>query len=246
VVVLSFSLLWLARAPCMPVELGLLPPPKPPPSAPLAAPLPKPPPPDAPLPSPLAARESARYRVDYGVLSGVGEIRLSIDGPRGAGRDRLVRVAGDGEGSIFGFGRTEKHVRADFDPQRLGPRRAPRLLPGPSPVALDPVSFLLRLRVAPPVPGGAPQVLQVLDGRELWRVSVVSAGRELRGDLPTIRLEAEVDPIRADGTLDDANRPHRAFRLWLSDDAAHVPLRLEMPMGIGDLTVELVELKRGG
>ena len=230
----------------MPVEMGLLPPPKPPPSAPLTTPLPRAAPPDAPLPSPLAARESARYRVDYGVLSGVGEIRLSIDGPRGAGRDRVVRAAGDGEGSILGFGRTEKHVRADFDPQHLGPRRVRRPLAGPSLPGLDPVSFLLRLRVAPPVPGSAPQLLQVLDGRELWRVSVINAGRELRGDVATIRLEAEVDPIRADGTLDDANRPHRTFRLWLSDDAVRVPLRLEMPMGLGDLTVELVELKRGG
>jgi hypothetical protein len=245
VVPVSLTLLWLARAPCMPVELGLLPPPKPPPSAPLVAPTPKPPP-ETPLPSPLAARESARYRVDYGVLSGIGEIRLSIDGPRGAGRDRVVRAAGDGEGSILGFGRTEKHVRADFDPQRLGPRRVRRARPEPSPPTLDPVSFLLRLRVAPPVAGGASQLVQVLDGRDLWRVSVVNAGRELRGDLATIRLEAEVDPIHADGTLDDASRPHRVFRLWLSDDALRVPLRLEMPMGIGDLVVELVELRRGG
>jgi hypothetical protein len=326
----AWVLVWLARAPCMPVELGLLPPPPPPVSSPplppplpsAAAPVPLPPvplpPPPArvtarlPLPPPLAARESARYRVDYGVLTGIGEIRLSIDGPhadrgdgphadrgdgpRAGGGDgpladageRLVRAGGYGEGAILGFGRTENRVQADFDPWRLDSRRwtsakrkgghsvhdaaeqrrqgqldlvrqrddaAPErrhaVVPGP---ALDPVGFLLRLRVAPPPSGGAPQVLQVLDGQELWRVTLVNARRERlerprpRGrasSIRALRLEATVDPIRYDGGADDAARPHRAFVLWLADDPSHLPLRLEMPMGIGDVVVQLVQVERG-
>ena len=35
------------------------------------------------------------------------------------------------------------------------------------------------------------------------------------------------------------DRKPRDFVLWLSDDAARIPLRLEVPFGIGDLVVAL-------
>jgi hypothetical protein len=102
--------------------------------------------------------------------------------------------------------------------------------------------------VAPPQPGGPRQTLYVLDGQALWRVTVGSAGRARLPDAAAgpmaLRLEAEADPIRYDGVLDEADRTRRRFVLWLADDPSHLPLRLEMPIGIGDLVVALVEIER--
>jgi hypothetical protein len=112
---------------------------------------------------------------------------------------------------------------------------------------LDPLGFLLRLRAEPPAAG--PQILYVIDGQALWRVTVVNSGRveapeKVAG--PTIRLDGEADPILWGGAPDTSGeRKHRSFKLWLSDDAAHVPLRLEMPVGIADVVVALTEIRRG-
>jgi Protein of unknown function (DUF3108) len=286
-------MLWLMRLPCLPVELGEPPPPSAPsPTRPLPGPAPLMPPParlsapPPPMPAPLAMRESAHYRVDYGVLS-IGEIQLSVDGPlpgaaagpAPARGETLVRAAGYGQGAIFGLGRLENRIEAEFDLRSLSSRRwtSARLADGQSirdfaeqpqqgqiemrreragaPVdsrratfpgpALDPVSFLLRLRVAPPAPGGS-QVLQVLDGQALWRVTIsnTSPPPTADGGPPRIRLEGRAEPIFYDGRSDPGERSLREFALWLSDDAARVPLRLEMPIGIGDLVVALVDVDR--
>jgi hypothetical protein len=87
-------------------------------------------------------------------------------------------------------------------------------------------------------------VLQLLDGQALWRVTISNASRRLLDDRPTIRLEARAEPIFYDGRPDQADRSTREFALWLSDDPARVPLRLEMPIGITDLVVALVDLER--
>jgi hypothetical protein len=285
--------LLLARLPCMPAELGLLPPaahaPLPPPPPP---PPPRPPAPSAPAwPSPalkvvppsLSASELARYRIAYGVLN-IGEISLAITAPsKQAGADgMLVRARGHGQGSILGMGGLENSIDAEFDAAHLAsrrwssarkrgddaihdvgeqrrqgeidltrqhegkpPQRALAKVAGP---ALDPIGFLLRVRAAPPAPGARPEVLYVLDGQALWRVTLVNAGPEALPDsashAPAVRLEAHADPIHYDGRPDEGDRTRRQFVLWLSDDAAHVPLRLAMPIGIADLVVALVELAR--
>lgn len=123
--------------------------------------------------------------------------------------------------------------------------RSGATLPGP---LLDPIGLLLRLRVAPPAPG-ASQVLYVLDGQALWRVTITSAGRSPFPDpslrVPTLRLDAQAQPIRYDGApATDPDRQPRTFTLWLSDDAPHVPLRLEMPVGISDVVVSLTDISR--
>lgn len=116
---------------------------------------------------------------------------------------------------------------------------------------LDPLGFLLRLRIEPPGAGphDPPQILYVLDGQALWRVTITNAGRvappENVAPVPMIRLEAEAEPIRWDRAPDPGgDRKHRSFKLWLSDDAARVPLRLEMPVGIADLVVALTDIDR--
>lgn len=113
---------------------------------------------------------------------------------------------------------------------------------------LDPLAFLLRLRAAPPAPG-ASQVLYVLDGQALWRLTIQNAGRAALPEgtvaVPTFRLDGEAHPIHWDGSNDEGGeRRRRSFSVWLSDDANKVPLRLEMPLGPSALVVALAEISR--
>jgi len=156
----------------------------------------------------------------------------------------------DGEGDLRDLGTQTGMGRVDFvreHPGRAGaPEKATATLAGP---LLDPLGFLLRLRVEPPDPK-RPQILYVLDGQALWRVTIASAGRVAPPDddhlapVPMVRLDAEADPIRWDGAPDAGERKHRSFKLWISDDAARVPLRLEMPVGIADVVVALTDIDR--
>jgi hypothetical protein len=299
-VVLNLASL-MARLPCMPVELGQIPVevPAPPPSDRPPAPatalsstalpstaLPSvvvspPQPPFPPLPVPVAMREDARYRIAFGPLGQVGEIRTTIRDDRAEGTEQLVQVGGYGEGSIFGLGRMRSQVDSQFNLRLLGSRRwtAARwkgdqtttdIIEQPRPgvvtlerrrdgrppdrqaasfplPAFDPLGFLMRVRIAPPAPGQT-QTFQVFEGRALWRVTLTTAGTQALPDsdaaLPALRLEGRFDPIRYDGHPDSDDRPHRTFTLWLSNDAARVPLRLSVPIGIVDVVVELVELQR--
>ena len=271
----------------MPVELGQIPVPQPEPQASVVAPdLPAltvvvPLPPFPPLPVPVAMRENARYRIAFGLLGQVGEIRTSIEDDHAEGAARLVRVGGYGEGSILGLGRMRTRVDSQFDPALLGSRRwiAARWKgdqtttdvieqPWPGLVTLerhrtgrapdrqsarfpqppfDPLGFLLRVRISPPAPGQT-QTLQVLEGRALWRVTLTTAGTQPLPDgaaaTPALRIEGRIDPILYDGRPDNDDRPRRTFTLWLSNDAARVPLRMSIPVGIGSVVVELVELQR--
>jgi hypothetical protein len=141
--------------------------------------------------------------------------------------------------------------RVDLVRERAGasaPERARVTLAAP---LVDPLGLLLRLRVDPPGAGprDRPQVLYVLDGQALWRVTIANAGRvappENAAPVPMVRLDAEAEPLLWSGAPDPSgDRKPRSFKLWLSDDAARVPLRLEMPVGIADVVVALTELER--
>jgi Protein of unknown function (DUF3108) len=249
------------------------------PAAPAVRRLPPPPPPVRPAPAPVAKDEHTRYRIDYGMLNigaleltiggahgdmlvhaggtgegailGIGHMRNRIDAEFDLQRldsRSWVNARSDGDRAFRDRGQQTKQGQVDLVRERAGqaPDRTQATLAGP---LLDPIGFLLRLRVSPPTPGGPPQVLYVLDGQALWRVTVTSAGRapfpEPTLRVPTLRLQAEAEPIRYDGVPEnDGDRRHRSFALWLSDDDARVPLRLEMPIGIGALVVALTEIER--
>jgi hypothetical protein len=234
-----------------------------------------------PLPVPVAMRENARYRIEFGLLGQVGEIRTSIAGDHLEGAERLVQVGAYGEGSIFGFGRMRTQLDSQFNPTSMGSRRwtAARwtgdetttdIVEQPSPglvtferrrghqatarkvarfplLTVDPLGFLLHVRISPPA-AGQTQTLQMLEGQALWRVTLTTAGAQPLPDsaaaTPALRIEGRVDPIHYDGRPDDDDRPHRTFTLWLSNDAARVPLRISVPVGIGSVVVELVEVQR--
>jgi hypothetical protein len=109
----------------------------------------------------------------------------------------------------------------------------------------DPLGLVLRLRLRPPEPGH-PETLQALDGLALWRVRVWTAVLSERvpgQDRSGLRLEGEVAPIFYDGSADD-DRPTRRFKLWLSDDPARLPLRLEIPVGVAHVAITLEQVRR--
>jgi hypothetical protein len=268
----------MARLPCLPVELGQVPAPVEV-APPVVAVLPPPPPPPPPPPAPLASRESARYTVEYGPLTigevhlsiagaRAGAASVSAGG-LGAGGLLGLGSMENAIGTVFDLGRLDsrrwvdgrkgQHTLTDHVDQvspgqvaftrhlidRVGTiLRSAATLPGP---LLDPLGFLLRLRVAPP--GATPQVLYVLDGQALWRVTVSNAGRapfpEPGLRVATIRLDAQADPIHYDGSASsDPDRRQRTFSVWLSDDAPRVPLRVEMPVGLSTVVVKLAEIRR--
>jgi hypothetical protein len=103
----------------------------------------------------------------------------------------------------------------------------------------DPLGLLWRLRTIPPGAGQS-QTHQLLDGLQLWRVDVTAAGAaEILSERETaIRLDGTLSPIQYDGHP-DPDRPTRTFTLWLSDGAGHLPLRLEVPVGLGDVVITL-------
>ncbi|MES1171841.1 MAG: DUF3108 domain-containing protein, partial [Bacteroidota bacterium] len=109
----------------------------------------------------------------------------------------------------------------------------------------DPLSLLWRLRMAPPALGQT-ETLQLLDGQALWRVSVTTSDvgtAPPEGATAAIRLDGELAPIFYDGR-GDSDRPTRRFTLWLSTDVNHLPLRLEVPIGLADVVMTLAEARR--
>jgi hypothetical protein len=237
------------------------------------------PPPPPPAPVPVASRETTRYTVSYGPFTigevrlqiagaapGAGRVLADGRGEGGlVGLGRIENVIA----TEFDLSRLDSRHWVDgrkgertlddhvdqptpgqvaFSRDLLDPARtilrSTATLPGP---LLDPLGFLLRLRVAPP--GAAPQVLYVLDGQALWRVTVTNMGRapfpEPGLRVPTLRLDAEAEPILYDGSpANDPTRRHRSFSLWLSDDGPRVPLRVEMPLGLSTVVVSLAEIRR--
>jgi hypothetical protein len=272
-------LLALGPSSCMPAELGKIDPPAamvaqgPARTAPLpAAPAPAPPPTAPSLPSPLTRDEWTQYRIAFGVLGNLGELKIVLTpGPRPGD---AIRLLGQVKASLFGIGETDKRVLSEFDPRSLAVRRwsAYRSTGGktvtdfarqahPGTVALlrrrpgrpdqpdtlrrkvevlDPLSFILRLRVATP---HEPQSYEVLDGHGLWQITTSPATRGT-GDMGrALRVDGKAEPIFWDGSRDE-ERPRRTFSVWLSDDEFRTPLRLVLPLSVGEVRADLVTVTR--
>jgi hypothetical protein len=286
-------LLTLGALPCLPEELGhldMVQPREAPqgevggeigPAAPvLAAPTPAPVLPSVPAPPAAAAParrpatpvpaavETTVFRVAYGVLGELGEVKISYGFPGDA-----IHATGFGAGSLFGLGKIEKRVEAELEPGALVSRRwvATRVQSGktitdtveqpkPGDVAvvrtrsdrpdeghrftrqgpvLDPLAFLWRLRSQPPQ---QPAMYEVLDGRALWQISVAPTRTKAASSTRNVLIIAgKAEPIFWDGKPDD-DRTARAFTLYLEGDAQHTPLRLVMPMAVGEVRVELTSV----
>ncbi|MBN2576158.1 MAG: DUF3108 domain-containing protein [Deltaproteobacteria bacterium] len=104
---------------------------------------------------------------------------------------------------------------------------------------LDPLSFLLRLRMALPE---APTTYEVLDGRALW-LAQVSAARPAPDAPDLLRVDGRVNPIYWNGDP-DSKRTSRSFALYFARDRFHTPVRLAVPFALGEFRAELVDLDR--
>lgn len=104
---------------------------------------------------------------------------------------------------------------------------------------LDPLSFLLRLRLAPPA---AATVYEVLDGRALW-LAKVSAARVDEASPDLLRLDGKFDPIYWSGGR-DKERNSYTFSLFLTRDRFRTAVRLLVPYGLGEVRAELVQVER--
>ena len=104
---------------------------------------------------------------------------------------------------------------------------------------LDPLSFLLHLRIAPPK---QPTVHEVLDGRALW-LAKVSAARPDVASPKLLRVDGKLEPIDWGGGADE-KRSRYSFSLFLTRDRHHTPVRLVVPFGFGEVRADLVQLDR--
>jgi hypothetical protein len=101
---------------------------------------------------------------------------------------------------------------------------------------MDPLTFLYNLRVDPP---RAPRAFEVLDGRALWQIAVEPAvAGTLDRRRPALVVRGRATPIDWDGKPDD-ERTARSFTIWLDNDSGRTPLRLVMPLAVGEVRVEL-------
>jgi hypothetical protein len=234
------------------------------------APPPPPPPPAAPPPlaAPLTRAEHAQYRISFGLLGQLGT--LSIDVTPGD----VARLSGRAHGSLLGIGETTKGLETELDPRSLLARRwtAVRISGGKtvtdfaqqnstglvailrrrsdkpersdvlrrSTAVLDPLAFLMQLRVAPPA---VTRTYDVLDGQGLWLIDMRPARVVAEGAGRALRIDGVARPIEWDGRV-DADRSNHTFSLWLGDDAFHTPLRVVMPLAVGEVRAELSALTR--
>jgi hypothetical protein len=106
---------------------------------------------------------------------------------------------------------------------------------------LDPLAFLYQLRSRPPTRA---QAFEVLDGRALWLISVEPArGVKLDNGRAALAMHGRASPIFWDGQKDPERAP-RNFTIWLDNDRYHTPLRLTMPLPVGEVRVDLAAIQR--
>jgi hypothetical protein len=99
---------------------------------------------------------------------------------------------------------------------------------------LDPLSFLLRVRLNVPA---RPTNYELLDGRGFWRLSLAP---EPCADPDLIQLAGKAEMLYLDGTV-DPNKTSRRFTLYLAKDRHHLPVKFVLYLGMGNVSAELLE-----
>jgi hypothetical protein len=177
-----------------------------------------------------------------GSLLGLGQTEKRIESevdPRSLGAQRWTTFRSSGGKVVTDFATQAEPGKVALLRRRPGKPDRPDLLKRTTPV-LDPLTFLLRLRIAPP---RVTESYEVLDGQGLWVITMHEAEPVAEGTGRALRLRGRASPIYWDGSADDERSSHN-FTLWLTDDAYRTPLRLVMPMGPGEVRAELVALWR--
>jgi hypothetical protein len=94
---------------------------------------------------------------------------------------------------------------------------------------------------------GATRTVWVIGGRRPWRIDMTheggdTIGSEL-GNRSAIVLSGKAYRAKANMTV-DGDKPGRTFKVWLSDDADRVPLRVQAQTEFGDVIMELTSYGR--
>ncbi len=95
---------------------------------------------------------------------------------------------------------------------------------------------------------GTRRTVFVIGGRRLWRVDVSYAGEdtigsEVVGNRRAVMFDGTSYRARRDLSV-ESDRPARTFRVWLSDDADRVPLRVTAKTELGDVVMSLIDYAR--
>ncbi|MDB4957285.1 MAG: hypothetical protein JWO36_4854 [Myxococcales bacterium] len=110
----------------------------------------------------------------------------------------------------------------------------------------DTHSAMAQLRGWKATPGTVKTVF-VVGGRRLWRVDVRYIGAEMMGSAlgnrRAIRYEGASYRARPNFSL-ESDKPARTFKVWLSDDADRVPLKMTASTELGDVSMDLTEYTR--
>lgn len=94
---------------------------------------------------------------------------------------------------------------------------------------------------------GTTRSVNVIGGRRVWRVDVKYVGEETIGTTTGNRRAVVFEGVsfraRRDLTA-ETNKPQRKFKVWLSDDADRVPLKVTATTELGDVVMELTDYSR--
>jgi hypothetical protein len=108
-------------------------------------------------------------------------------------------------------------------------------------------SFLVALR-AWEAPRGTSVEAEVFRSRYMWHTKVTITGKETLttelGDFPSLRMAGSSYRVNRDGSR-DTSIESRDFEIWISDDAARVPLQTVAHTDYGEVTLSIVEYQPG-
>ncbi|HVK88192.1 MAG TPA: DUF3108 domain-containing protein [Kofleriaceae bacterium] len=94
---------------------------------------------------------------------------------------------------------------------------------------------------------GQSRTVYVIGGRRLWRIDVSYAGEETigsaLGNRRAIVYDGKSYRARPNKSV-ESGKPARSFKVWLSDDADRVPIKVVATTELGDIVMDLTEYSR--
>lgn len=110
----------------------------------------------------------------------------------------------------------------------------------------DAHSAMAQLRGWKAAPGTV-RTVSVLGGRRIWHVEVKYVGEETIGSASGNRRAVVYEGVSFRARRDlkpETNKPSRKFRVWLSDDADRVPLKVVANTELGEVVMSLTDYSR--
>ena len=110
----------------------------------------------------------------------------------------------------------------------------------------DAHSAMAQLRGWKAAPGTL-RTVSVIGGRRVWHVEVKYVGEETIGSAAGNRRAVVYEGVSFRARRDlkpETNKPSRKFRVWLSDDADRVPLKVVANTELGEVVMSLTEYSR--